>query len=299
MAAVWKRPSLTALEIAWRWGVGAPLLALAAWETMRVGRMVAVNRSALQAMTVFQPVAMFGTIGATLDAVAPAADPVLRWFAPLALVVWMVAGALGRALVMRRLNPLLAARLHGRPATLVMVGGLRVLVLAAVWALWVGGVRWAGRVAITGPAQHGAEPSVVAYCALLISGTLGLFMAWAVGSWLLHLAPVVAMLRGEGAVATLRSALQSGPLRSKLIEINLVMGIAKIAVLVLAMVFSACPLPFATVETQTFLVAWWCGVVLVYLAALDYFHVVRTVAYVALWRMYRESEPGDKASAAI
>jgi hypothetical protein len=229
------------------------------------------------------------------------------WLLPLAFAVWIVAGALGRAFLLRRLD----ARLRARISTLVALGALRAGVLAAVWGLWFWGVRWAGQVAITWPAQRGSEPSVVLYSALVICGTLGLFIAWAVMSWVLHLAPLAAMLGGtdKGAAVSLRGALRAGAgrpaavraaapvgssrtgictatLRSKLIETNLVMGIVKIAVLVLAMVFSACPLPFATVETQTFLVCWWCGVGLVYLVALDYFHVVRTEAYLVLWRAY-------------
>jgi hypothetical protein len=71
-----------------------------------------------------------------------------------------------------------------------------------------------------------------------------------------------------------------------LIEVNLVMSIVKIAVLVLAMVFSACPLPFSNVESPTFLAGWWAGVIVVYLATLDYFHVVHAVAHLWLWRAY-------------
>jgi hypothetical protein len=206
--------------------------------------------------------------------------------------VWIVAGAIGRACVLRRLD----ASLKARASTLIALGALRAFVLVVMWGLWAWGVRWAGEVAITGPAQHGREPSVVAFSALLICGTLGLFIAWAVLSWVLHLAPLEVMLRDGGLTAAMGGTLSpgrarmrsrgGGSLRGKLIETNLVMGIVKIAVLVLAMVFSACPLPFASVETQTFLVVWWSGVGLVYLAALDYFHVVHAAAYVALWREY-------------
>jgi hypothetical protein len=57
---------------------------------------------------------------------------------------------------------------------------------------------------------------------------------------------------------------------------------------VLAMVFSATPLPFASVESQTFLVWWWSGVILLYLAMSDYFQVVRAASYLALWRAVQE-----------
>jgi hypothetical protein len=94
------------------------------------------------------------------------------------------------------------------------------------------------------------------------------------------------MLRGLGPVAALSAALRSGRVRGKLIEVNLVMNIVKIALIVLAMVFSASPLAFQTVATQEFFVVWWAIAVVLYLAASDYFHVVRVAAYLTLWRAY-------------
>ena len=69
-------------------------------------------------------------------------------------------------------------------------------------------------------------------------------------------------------------------------EINLVMGIVKIALIVLAMVFSATPLPFESVATPEFLAWWWVGVRCCTLVASDFFHVARLVAYLELWRAY-------------
>jgi hypothetical protein len=107
---------------------------------------------------------------------------------------------------------------------------------------------------------------------------------WAVCSWPFQLAPLLAMEENIGPLSALRSAISGGGVRSKLVEINLVMNIVKIAVLVLGMVFSASPLPFSSVETQTFLNCWWAGVIALYFAASDYFHVVHAVAYLSLWR---------------
>jgi hypothetical protein len=135
----------------------------------------------------------------------------------------------------------------------------------------------------------------VLFCAIVIVAALVLYVLWAVFSWPFYLAPLIAMEQGLGAVAAFRAALHGGPVRGKLIEINLVMNIVKIAVLVLAMVFSASPLPFSSVETQTFLNCWWSGVILLYLISLDYFHVVRAAAYLSLWRACDVSvRPGSR-----
>jgi len=120
--------------------------------------------------------------------------------------------------------------------------------------------------------------------ALLVTGTLVLFILWCTISWLLQLAPLLAMARRTSTGASLRQAFQNAPLRSKLIEVNLVMGIVKVCLVVLGMVFSACPLPFESVESRTFLIWWTIGVGFLYLVASDYFQVVRTAAYLRLWQ---------------
>jgi hypothetical protein len=128
----------------------------------------------------------------------------------------------------------------------------------------------------------------VGYFALVIVGTLGLFTLWAVMSWALSVAPLLAMLRDLGVTESLAAAFRLGPLKGKLVEINLVMGIVKIALIVLAIVFSATPLPFESVTTPDFLISWWIGVTVLYLLGSDFFHVARQVAYLQLWRAFEE-----------
>jgi hypothetical protein len=111
-----------------------------------------------------------------------------------------------------------------------------------------------------------------------------MFTLWAVVSWVFSVAPLLAMLGNLGVAASLAAAFRLGPLRSRLIELNLVMGIVKIALIVLALVASACPLPFESVATQQFMVCWYAMVTLLYLLASDLFHVVRLVAYLELWK---------------
>jgi hypothetical protein len=285
MSAVWKRPALTGFEVLWRWLVGAPLVAVIVWQGMRIWNTVPVDTHALAEMTVFRPVDAAGTLSTAASALWPAVAQIALWLVPIALVAWIVVSAFGRTHVMRRLD----TQLMPRPWVLLVLGGLRIFVLLAVYALWYGGVRLAGQWAVTGPTSQGGEPNLVLYAAMLICGTLALFVAWAASGWLFDIAPVLAMLRGIGVVDSLRQAARLGPLRGKLIEINLVMGIVKIALIVLAMVFSACPLPFESVATQGFLVRWSIGVGVLYLLASDYFHVVRTAAYVSLCRVYEEA----------
>lgn len=282
MTEVWRRPSLTALEVLWRWVVGAPFLALVAWRVEIASRTVHVDTAALQAMTVFKPVAAFEAMHRAAAVVLPAAKAVAVWLLPVAAVLWLVTAALGRTAVLKRFDK----TLHARRLTLLALGMMRATLLTGAWVLWVWVVMKAGAVAITGPSAAGGEPDVVLYSAILICGSLFVYVLWALVSWPFQLAPLLAMQKNLGVRASLRAAVRSGGVRGKLIEVNLVMSIVKIAVLVLGMVFSACPLPFANVESQTFLTCWWAGVSLAYLVALDYFHVVHAVAHLWLWRAY-------------
>lgn len=278
----WRRPSLTLLEIAWRWLYGIPVILLLYRYLTAILAATPLNIPALQRMSLLDPLAAAATLA---DAAALLLPPLLslsRWLAPLLLLTWIIVSSFGRTLVLRRTDPALRAR----PFTLMALQAIRVVALAATFAIWFRAILWAASVAVTGPIARQQEPSLVQYCTIVILSTLGLFTLWAVASWGLSIAPLLAMLRNLAVLPSLRAAFQLGPLKAKLVEINLVMGIVKIALIVLAMVFSATPLPFESVTTPGFLHTWWAGVTVFYLIASDFFHVARLVAYLQLWRAY-------------
>jgi hypothetical protein len=282
MSACWRRPSLTALEVLWRWGFGAPATAVVVVEAMRILRETPLDNAALQRMSLLDPMSAADTVSQAASVLLP---PVLRvavWLAPVLLIGWVVASAIGRGVVLHRVD----GRMHLRPRTLIVLQAARTAALVGSFAVWFACVRGAAGVAVNGPITAGQEPNLVLYCALTIVATLGLFTLWAVASWSLSVAPLLAMLRNLGAGASLSAALRLGPVRSKLVEINLVMGIVKIALIVLAMVFSACPLPFESVATPEFMAWWYAGVGVIYLIASDFFHVVQLASYLELWNTY-------------
>jgi hypothetical protein len=287
MSRVWGSPSLTALEIAWRWLAGLLLVFVVRQALWGFGVEIGFDTTPLQSVTVFRPVEAVETFKAIIEPVWTYALPTLRWLLPLLVLLWNLVAAFGRTLVLHRLDPTLPAR----RLTLFLLGALRTLCLTAAWALWLWLVIAASRVAITNPAARNEEPSLVLFAAMLIVGTLALYCLWAIVSWPLQLAPLLAMRNNLGPLAALRAAVTSArDLRSKLIEINLVMNIVKLALIVLAMVFSASPLPFTSVATPEFLRLWWAGVILLYLAMSDYFHVVRAAAYLSLHRALTSTE---------
>jgi len=282
LSACWRRPGLTGLEIAWRWAYGIPAAALVGWEAARVWRATPVDTSALGRMTFLDPLSAAKTLSEAAGVVLPLAMRVAEWLAPALLVAWVVVSSLGRTLVLRRVD----TGMQARPVTLMALQAIRMVALAASFAVWLWCLRADGRFAVAGPMARGQEPSVVLLCAIAIAATLGMFVLWAAVSWVFSVAPLLAMLRGLGAGTSLKAAFGLGELKAKLVEINLVMGIVKIALVVLAMVFSACPLPFESIATPDFMVRWYLAVGVWYLVASDFFHVVRLVAYVELWRAY-------------
>ena len=65
------------------------------------------------------------------------------------------------------------------------------------------------------------------------------------------------------------------------------LGIVKLALIVLAMVFSAIPLPFEAQMSGHALYLWWAAVGVWYLAASDFFQVARLAAFVEFWQRSR------------
>lgn len=279
MAAVWKRPSLTGLEIAWRWIFG--LLAFGCiWFFAHDALMVWSGK--------------FDNLGPILargHLVARGAVDVMTYLWPLlgGIAAWSVFAGLGRAIVLRRWDP----SLQPRRGTLVVLAMLCSYSFTALLVVWFALLLRIARSYIWTPLDFGREPAYVPAFALAVTTTLLLFVFWAATSWVLRIAPILAMSEGLGPFASIRAALRIGSLRSKLIEINLVMGIVKVALIVLALVFSACPLPFQSVESQTFLTSWWIGVGVFYVVASDYFHTVRAAAYQTLYRMQESSASSD------
>jgi hypothetical protein len=282
LSECWRRPSLTALEVLWRWAYGVPALLVLRYEGLKILRETPVDFAALRSMTVLDPMGSAATLAKAMAVLLPQALGVALWLAPLLVVVWVVVSSVGRTAVLRRAD----GRLQARVGTLIVLQAVRVVALLGSFAVWFWCMERVAEWTVTGPVAVGDEPNLVGYFSLVIVATLGLFTLWAVVSWALSVAPLLAMLKGLGVGGSLAAAFRLGPLKAKLVEINLVMGIVKIALIVLAMVFSATPLPFESVTTPDFLFWWWTGVTVLYFLGSDFFHVARQVAYLQLWRAY-------------
>ncbi len=271
MSAVWKRPWLTGLEIAWRWSFGLLAFACTWFFAHDILLMWALKVQDIEPILLHGHLVARGTIDVKT----------YLWPLLVAIAAWSVFRGVGRGVVLRRWDHALVRR----TGSMILLMGLRAYSFAALLLLWITLLIHIARSCVWTPMEHNLEPSFVPGFAMAVAVTLLVFLLWATTSWILRIAPILAMARGLGPAASLGAAFRIGALRSKLIEINLVMGIVKVALIVLALVFSSCPLPFESVESQTFLACWWAGVGVLYLVASDYFHVVRAAAYDALFRL--------------
>lgn len=278
-AELWRRPGLLARELAWRWLYGIPaLLILGRYAQQLLNRLFASN-TGIEDFSLQQPALATQIVAASWHAIAPVALHIAAWLSPLLMLGWAIASGIGRAILLRALTS--QPRLQIVPLILLQL--LRILALAAAWTLWFQAVRWAAHRTIT-LIPSVAEPDFVGFAAALISLSLGAFVLWALTSWLLSIASVLVVapnrhVARRSATSALAAAFRQGPLTMQLVEVNLVLGIVKLALIVLAMVFSAIPLPFETVMTGHALYAWWAFVGILYLAASDFFQVARLAAF--------------------
>ena len=272
-AACWKQPRLLGWELLWRWSFGIPAAAILYVEAARiVGEVAALNLSGLSLSDPEQAATQLLAAAAALE---PQITRTALWLGPLLIVGWALASGLGRSAVLRRLEP------GSRPApvTLIWLQFLRILALVAACLGWYSAIHWAANATLTG-----SSPNIVGYSAWVICLTLGAFVLWALLSWTFSIAPLLAVLEGLGVFRSLGRSLRLGSLSGKLVEVNLVMGIVRLALIVLAMVFSAVPLPLLPDMTGTPLYLWWALITVLYLVAGDFFQVARLAVFVQFWR---------------
>ncbi len=280
IAECWKRPSLLGLELLWRWAFGIPAAAVLGWEAYRILSSVSLAGTGITHFSLIDTVTAAQILAATADILLPPIRELARWLLPLLAVGWALASGFGRSLVLRRYDP----SLRFAPWRMVGLQLLRILVLGGSIALWFAGLHWAAWNSLSGPA-----PSLVLYFVQAIVLSFAIFFFWALVSWVFSIAPLLALLEGTGIIASLRNSLRFGHgslrgLRSKLVEINLVLGVVKAALIVLAMVFCATPVPFKEEINGTSLYVWWALVGVLYCVASDFFQVARLIGFMELWR---------------
>jgi hypothetical protein len=288
MGWVIARPLLTAMEVGWRWLVGLPVLVVCWIEARRILMALPPESAGLTGINPQDPWVAAVQLNHAWGLYRPEVVSVLGWLVPVAAVAWVVISALGRSVVLWRL---VSAR--GRPVRMRANGLMGMMALQAAWLVvmgamvgaWAWAMAWAGATNISGT---GGEPDLVGYSMWAIFLTLGFYTAWALVSWPVGIAPVLMVMEECSAAQALGRSVRLGKaFTSKVVEINLVMGIVTLALIVLAMVLSAAPLPFGDQLGPDALHVLWAVAAVAYLIASDYFKVVRLKSFVEFTREFR------------
>ncbi len=280
MGWVIRRPSLTLLEVAWRWLFGVPFLLICWRQFQQILVAVPPDSAGVNNLDTQNPWVAVVQLGGVWMHYQPHVVEVLKWLAPAAALAWVVVSGVGRSIVLKRLE----RGVRFRPLAVMLLQAGWLILLAAVFWCWFHSIEW---VAATHIAANG-DADLVGYSIWAIFLSLGFFSLWAVVSWPVGIAPILVLLEHRSPLAALVESFKLGKVFvSKLMEINLVMGIVKLMLIVLAMVFSAAPLPFSDELGPEALHVVSAASLVFYLVGSDFFHVVQVKSFIEFWHTYR------------
>jgi len=285
MGSVFRKPSLVAIEVAWRWLFGVPFLYVL-WRQLRmILTAVPLESSGVGAIDTQNPWIAARQIAALVAYYGPHFQAVLRWLIPAAAIAWVIASGLGRALLIAQMAPKAAQGRSFRPVAVMALQAAWLCMFGlTIWG-WCSSMGWVSETYIV----TAGEPDLIGFFIWAIFLSLGFFTLWALLSWTVSMAPLLAILENRSAFSALAETLHLGkPLSGKLAEVNLVLGIVKLALLVVAMVFSAAPLPFSDELGPGAMHFVWAVSALFFLVAADFFQVVRLKAFLEFWKIYRD-----------
>jgi len=282
MGGVFRRPSLIAIEVAWRWLFGIPFLLVCWQQAQQILAAYPLESSAFNSIDTQNPWVAAVQISSGISFYEPHVLARLRWLLPAAALIWIVVSGLGRSLLMQRID----AKMRFRPFTMMVTQGAWLGLFALVVWGWLRSMQWVAATHI----NVAGEPNLVGYFIWTIFLSLGFFTAFALTSWPLSIAPLLVLREKRSIVSALPESLRLGkPFTGKLVEINLVLGIVKLALIVVAMVFSAAPLPFSDELGSGSLQMISAASVVFYFVANDFFQVVRLRAFLAFRETFRGS----------
>jgi len=287
-----KHPLVLAVEVSWRWLFGVPFLQVCWSRLQHVFAVLTPEQSGLSNIDPSNPWLAAGAFSRAVAKYNPLIAHEANWLVPVAAVIWIVISGLGRSFVYR----LMQSGLRFRPLTM--------MALQTVWLILFGGICWGWYRSVAWAASThfppNSEPDLIGLAIWLIFLSLGFFTLWALVGWIVSVAPVLMLMEDCSAVSALGLSRRLGKtFTSELFEIGMVMGIVNLALMVVAMVLSAAPLPFSDQLGGDTLHVVWAGAAVFYLIAHDYFQLVRLKCFVRFWQIFRGGEPLSRPGAAL
>jgi hypothetical protein len=275
-----RHPGVVAVEVGWRWLFGIPFLLVCLSRLQHVLTILSPEDSGLTSIHAQNPWIAAEELSRAWWKYQPLIVHELRWIAPLAALAWILISAFGRNVALKVAEP----GIRFRPAAMIVLQTAWLIVFGSICYGWFRSISWVASTHFT----TGNEPDLIGFAIWLIFLSLGFFTIWALLGWIVSVAPVLMLLEDCSAPSALRLAFKLGrPFTSELFEIGMVMGIINLALIVVAMVLSAAPLPFSDELGGGALHVVWAGATVFYLIAHDYFQVVRLKCFVQFWKIFR------------
>lgn len=275
-----RHPAVIAVEVGWRWLFGIPFLLVCWTRLQHVLAVLTPEQSGLSDINAQNPWIAAGQLSRVWWQYEPLIAQEFKWVLPIAVLAWLVLTAIGRSLTLRLAEP----RMRFRPGSMLLLQAVWLVLFGGIWWGWFSSIGWVA-------ATHfpiGGEPDLIGFSMWLIFLSLAFFTLWALVGWIVSVAPILMLMEESSAVSALRQTLRLGrPFTAELFEIGMVMGIVNLALIVVAMVLSAAPLPFSDQLGGTALHVVWVGAAVFYLIAHDYFQLVRLKCFVQFWKIFR------------
>lgn len=275
-----RHPAAVAAEVGWRWLFGIPFLLVCRARLNHILTVITPQDSGLSNIDPSNPWIASGQLSRALVRYAPLVEHELRWLVPVAALVWIVVSGFGRSVTLKMAEP----GLRFRPFATMGLQTVWLMFFGGICWGWFRSVRWDG-------ATHfvpGSEPDLIGFAIWLIFLSLGFFTIWALLGWIVSVAPILMLQEDRSPWKALGMTMRLGkPFTSDLVEIGMVMGIVNLALMVLAMVFSAAPLPFSDQLGSDALHVVWAAATVFYLIAHDYFQLVRLKCFMRFWEFFR------------
>src|SRR5580658_4633842 len=138
MGWVFDRPSITAIEIAWRWIFGIPFLAVCWMQARQILAALPPEAAGLLSLDTQNPWLVAAQLSHIWTLYQPHVVAVLQWLAPASALAWAIVSGLGRSIVFRSLD----TQLPFRPLDLIALQAVYILALLATFWGWFRCIEW-------------------------------------------------------------------------------------------------------------------------------------------------------------
>jgi hypothetical protein len=286
--AAFRRPSLTATEIAWRWTVGGLALTLLFFGFFEYLKTLAVNQVDAALLGTKQPFLVVRAIRHILRGSLNRAM-LAALLAALALsLLWIIAASIGRAATVRALLEYFRGKfaydapldLRNSSASLGSLMGLHFLRAAVAQAAIL---AFLGGAILAGFASPDSDPQPGLFFMILMSLIAVICMVWPALNWLLSLASIFAARDGEDALGAVSAAVAFFRERSgAVLAISAWMGLAHLAALFGASIVASLFLAFIHIAPARLMIAALILVTLAYFAVVDWLYIARLAGYICI-----------------